>query len=55
VVLFYGTILIGGKGALNLVGGKGIDFLKDAHRIDVATLKRLKENIYIEGYVHRNH
>jgi len=55
VVLFYGTILIGGKGALNLVGGKGIDFLKDAYRIDVATLKRLRENIYIEGYVHRNH
>ena len=55
VVLFYGTIFIGGKGALNLVGGKGIDFLKDAYRIDVATLKKLKENIYIEGYVHRNH
>jgi len=55
VVLFYGTILIGGKSALNLVGGKGIDFLKDAYRIDVASLKRLKDNIYIEGYVHRNH
>ncbi len=55
VVLFYGTILIGGKSALNLVGGKGIDFLKDAYRIDIATLRRLKENIYMEGYVHRNH
>jgi diaminohydroxyphosphoribosylaminopyrimidine deaminase / 5-amino-6-(5-phosphoribosylamino)uracil reductase len=55
VILFYGTILIGGKGALNLVGGKGIDFLKDAYRIDVAILKKLKDNIYIEGYVHRNH
>ena len=55
VVLFYGTILIGGKSALNLVGGKGIDFLKDAHRIDVTILKKLKDNIYIEGYVHRNH
>lgn len=55
IVLFYGTLFIGGKGALNLVGGKGIDFLKDAYRIDVVTLKRLKENIYVEGYVHRNH
>ncbi len=55
IVLFYGTILIGGKSALNLVGGKGIDFLKDAYRIDIAALKRLKDNIYIEGYVHRNH
>lgn len=55
IVLFYGTLFIGGKGALNLVGGKGVNFLKDAYRINVTTLKRLKENIYIEGYVYRNH
>ena len=30
VVLFYGPLFIGGKGASNLVAGKGIDFLKDA-------------------------
>jgi len=55
VVLFYAPIIIGGKNALNLVGGKGIDFLKDAYRIDVKTIKRFKEDICIEGYVHRNH
>ncbi len=55
IIFFYGPLLIGGKGAFNLVGGKGIDFLKDALRIDVVTLKRLKDNIYVEGYVHRNH
>ena len=55
IFFFYGSILIGGKGAFNLIGGKGIDFLKDAYRIDIVTLKRFKDNICIEGYVHRNH
>jgi len=55
VFFFYGSILIGGKGAFNLIGGKGIDFLKDAHRIDIVSLKRFKDNICVEGYVHRNH
>jgi diaminohydroxyphosphoribosylaminopyrimidine deaminase/5-amino-6-(5-phosphoribosylamino)uracil reductase len=55
IFFFYGSIIIGGKGAFNLIGGKGIDFLKDAYRIDIVTLKRFKDNICIEGYVHRNH
>jgi diaminohydroxyphosphoribosylaminopyrimidine deaminase/5-amino-6-(5-phosphoribosylamino)uracil reductase len=55
VILFVAPIIIGGKGALNFVGGKGIDFLKNAHRINIATVKRFKEDIYVEGYVHRNH
>lgn len=55
IVLFYAPILIGGKGAYNLIGGKGIDFLKDAYKIDIATVKRFKEDIYLEGYVHRNY
>lgn len=55
IVLFYAPIIIGGKGAYNLIGGKGVDFLKDAYKIDIATVKRFKEDIYIEGYVHRNY
>jgi diaminohydroxyphosphoribosylaminopyrimidine deaminase / 5-amino-6-(5-phosphoribosylamino)uracil reductase len=55
IFFFYGSILIGGKGAFNLIGGKGIDFLKDAYRIDIVAMKRFKDNICIEGYVHRNH
>ncbi len=55
IFFFYGPILIGGKNAFNLIGGRGIDFLKDAHRIDIVALKRFKDNICIEGYVHRNH
>jgi diaminohydroxyphosphoribosylaminopyrimidine deaminase/5-amino-6-(5-phosphoribosylamino)uracil reductase len=55
IVLFYAPILIGGKGAFNLIGGKGIDFLKDAYRINIVKLRRFKDDICIEGYVHRNH
>jgi len=55
IVLFYAPIIIGGKGAYNLIGGKGIDFLKDAYKIDIAAVKRFKEDIYLEGYVHRNY
>jgi len=55
IILFYAPILIGGKGAYNLIGGKGVDFLKDAYKIDIAAVKRFKEDIYLEGYVHRNY
>jgi diaminohydroxyphosphoribosylaminopyrimidine deaminase/5-amino-6-(5-phosphoribosylamino)uracil reductase len=55
IVLFYAPILIGGRGALSLVGGKGIDFLKDAYKVNISAVKRLKDDIYVEGYVHRNH
>lgn len=54
IIIFYAPIIIGGKNALGFVGGKGVDFLKDAHKIDVTTVKRFKEDIYIEGYVHRD-
>ncbi|MCX5806664.1 MAG: bifunctional diaminohydroxyphosphoribosylaminopyrimidine deaminase/5-amino-6-(5-phosphoribosylamino)uracil reductase RibD [Proteobacteria bacterium] len=55
VVLFYAPILIGGKNALNIIGGRGIDFLKDAYKIDISLIKRFKEDIYVEGYVHRDY
>ena len=55
IILFYAPIFIGGKGAYNLIAGKGIDFLKDAYKIDIAAVKRFKEDIYLEGYVHRNY
>jgi diaminohydroxyphosphoribosylaminopyrimidine deaminase/5-amino-6-(5-phosphoribosylamino)uracil reductase len=55
ILLFYAPIIIGGKGAYNLIGGKGVDFLKDAYKIDIASVKRFKEDICVEGYVHRNY
>jgi diaminohydroxyphosphoribosylaminopyrimidine deaminase / 5-amino-6-(5-phosphoribosylamino)uracil reductase len=55
VLLFYAPILIGGKNALSLIGGKGIDFLKDAYKVGIIAVKRFKEDIYVEGYVHRDY
>lgn len=55
VILFYAPILIGGKNALNVIGGRGIDFIKDAYKIDISLIKRFKEDICVEGYVHRNY
>lgn len=54
-MLFYAPIFIGGKGALNLIGGKGIDFLKDAQRVKISAIRRFKDDICIEGYVHRDY
>jgi diaminohydroxyphosphoribosylaminopyrimidine deaminase / 5-amino-6-(5-phosphoribosylamino)uracil reductase len=54
IVIFYAPKLIGGKSAPSLIGGKGIDFLKGACRIDITSVKRLKEDICVEGYVHRD-
>ncbi len=55
VLLFYGPQFIGGKNAANLIAGKGIDFLKDAYRLDVVSVKKLKDDICVEAYVHGNH
>jgi diaminohydroxyphosphoribosylaminopyrimidine deaminase / 5-amino-6-(5-phosphoribosylamino)uracil reductase len=54
IVLFYAPTLIGGKNAPSLIGGKGIDFLKDSCRIDITSVRRFKEDICVEGYVHRD-
>ncbi len=55
IMLFYAPILIGGKGAYNFIAGKGVDFLKDAYKVDITSIKRIKEDIYLEGYVHRDY
>jgi diaminohydroxyphosphoribosylaminopyrimidine deaminase / 5-amino-6-(5-phosphoribosylamino)uracil reductase len=54
-ILFYGPLFIGGKAASNLVAGKGIDFLKDAHKLEISSVKKLNNDICVEGYVHGNH
>ncbi len=55
VLLFYAPIMIGGKNAQSLIGGKGVDFLRDAHKLDIVTVKRFKDDIYVEAYVHRDY
>lgn len=54
-ILFYAPIFIGGKSALNLIGGKGVDFLREAHKLKIENLKKFKDDICLEGYVHRDY
>lgn len=54
IVFFYAPKIIGGKNASNLIAGKGVDFLKDAYKIDITSVRKLKEDICVEGYVHRD-
>lgn len=54
-ILFYAPIFIGGKSALNLIGGKGVDFLREAYKLKIENLKKFKEDICLEGYVHRDY
>ncbi|MBP8625721.1 MAG: bifunctional diaminohydroxyphosphoribosylaminopyrimidine deaminase/5-amino-6-(5-phosphoribosylamino)uracil reductase RibD [Syntrophorhabdales bacterium] len=54
-ILFYAPIFIGGKNALNLIGGKGVDFLKDAYRLKITQIRRFKDDLCLEGYVHRDY
>jgi len=54
IVFFYAPKIIGGKNASNLIAGKGVDFLKDAYKIDITSVRKLKEDICVEVYVHRD-
>jgi diaminohydroxyphosphoribosylaminopyrimidine deaminase/5-amino-6-(5-phosphoribosylamino)uracil reductase len=53
-LLFYSPIFIGGKNALSIIGGKGVEFLKDAHRLKIDRLRKIDGDILIEGYVYGN-
>jgi diaminohydroxyphosphoribosylaminopyrimidine deaminase / 5-amino-6-(5-phosphoribosylamino)uracil reductase len=55
VILFYAPKFIGGKNAPGIIGGKGIDFIKDAYKVNIVSLKKMKDDICVEGYVHWNH
>lgn len=54
VLFFYAPKIIGGVGAQGMVGGEGIDRLSEAIPLKEMRVKRLGEDIMIEGYVHRD-
>ena len=49
-VLFLAPILIGGKEAPTIAGGKGVAHLRDALRLDHLTLRRLGPDLLITAY-----
>lgn len=54
VLFFYAPKIIGGVAAQGMVGGEGIDRLSEAIPLKEIRVKRLGEDIMIEGYVHRD-
>lgn len=54
-VIFFCPIFIGGKSSLSLIGGKGVDFLKEAPRLKIDRIRKFREDLCIEGYVYGNY
>ncbi|MCS7281234.1 MAG: bifunctional diaminohydroxyphosphoribosylaminopyrimidine deaminase/5-amino-6-(5-phosphoribosylamino)uracil reductase RibD [Desulfobacterota bacterium] len=54
-ILFYSPIFIGGKEALPLIGGEGVEFLKNAYRARIDKVRMINGDICVEGYVHGNY
>ena len=53
VVAFIAPTIIGGKEAKMAVGGKGIDKVADATRLEQVSLKRFGDDLMVSGYVGR--
>ena len=51
VMFFIAPIIIGGRESFPAIGGKTFKRLEDAYRIKDVSIKRLGEDILIEGYV----
>ncbi len=49
IILFYAPKLLGGK-SLEMFGGKGVEKLEDALPINIIEVKKVGEDILIEGY-----
>jgi len=54
IYLFISPRIIGGKNSLSWVGGKGIDSLDKSPKLRISSLKRIDEDIFLEGYILKN-
>lgn len=50
LLLFFAPLLIGGKHAPSFLGGRGVDFLREARRLEIQGVKRLRGDVLIEAY-----
>ena len=51
ICFFYAPLLIGGRGSIGMMGGRGIDFIPDAQRIKEVKIRRFGPDICVEGYL----
>ncbi|MCX7856895.1 MAG: bifunctional diaminohydroxyphosphoribosylaminopyrimidine deaminase/5-amino-6-(5-phosphoribosylamino)uracil reductase RibD [Deltaproteobacteria bacterium] len=54
-ILFYSPMFIGGRTAMSMVGGTGVEFLKDAYRAKIDRIRCINGDVCMEGYVYRNY
>jgi diaminohydroxyphosphoribosylaminopyrimidine deaminase/5-amino-6-(5-phosphoribosylamino)uracil reductase len=54
VVLYLAPKLVGGQGALGIVGGEGFAPIGEALALEVAEVVRIGPDIKVEAYVHRD-
>ncbi len=54
VVAFLAPVVIGGRAAPGAVGGEGVSRLADAHRLENLLVRRIGDDLIIEGDVHRD-
>jgi diaminohydroxyphosphoribosylaminopyrimidine deaminase/5-amino-6-(5-phosphoribosylamino)uracil reductase len=53
-VLFLAPLLIGGKEAPTIAGGKGVAHLRDALRLERMAVRRIGPDLLITGYPGRH-
>ncbi|MEW6614925.1 MAG: bifunctional diaminohydroxyphosphoribosylaminopyrimidine deaminase/5-amino-6-(5-phosphoribosylamino)uracil reductase RibD [Thermodesulfobacteriota bacterium] len=54
VLFFYAPKIIGGADALGMVGGEGVEKLNDAINLKNVRVRRLGDDILVEGYVNKD-
>jgi len=54
IYFFIAPKIIGGRNAIDSFGGEGIKFIRSAVRLHHVEVRRINEDIWVEGYVHRN-
>ena len=51
IIAFIAPIIIGGEEAKMAVGGKGVEKLVDANRLERVRVERLGKDLMVSGYV----
>ncbi|MBE9535813.1 MAG: bifunctional diaminohydroxyphosphoribosylaminopyrimidine deaminase/5-amino-6-(5-phosphoribosylamino)uracil reductase RibD [Proteobacteria bacterium] len=54
VAIFYAPKIIGGREAVGFVGGEGIMSLSDAIALESISIRRMGEDLLVEGYIKRS-
>jgi diaminohydroxyphosphoribosylaminopyrimidine deaminase/5-amino-6-(5-phosphoribosylamino)uracil reductase len=54
VIFFYSPKIIGGRNAKGIIGGSGLKKIADAINLTGVSIRRLKNDFFVEGYIERH-